>query len=66
MIIPVRCYTCGAVIGDKWEEFEAGIKAGKEPGKVLDELGVRRFCCRRMLLTHVDIIREVVHYSRPV
>ncbi|MEM3271374.1 MAG: DNA-directed RNA polymerase subunit N, partial [Metallosphaera sp.] len=34
--------------------------------KVLDELNVKRLCCRRSLLTHVDIIREVVNYTRPI
>ena len=24
-------------------------------GKVMDELGLTRYCCRRVMLTHVDI-----------
>jgi DNA-directed RNA polymerase subunit N len=62
IIIPVRCFTCGKVIGDKWEEFARRVKAGEGAGKVLDNLGVTRYCCRRMLLSHVDIIDEVLKF----
>ena len=30
MLIPVRCFTCGAVIGDKWNPFIEGIVENKE------------------------------------
>jgi len=62
MIIPVRCFTCGKLIGDKWEDFAKRVKAGEESGKVLDSLGVTRYCCRRMLLSHVEIIDEVLKF----
>jgi DNA-directed RNA polymerase subunit N len=62
IIIPVRCFTCGKVVGDKWEEFARRVKAGEGAGKVLDNLGVTRYCCRRMLLSHVDIIDEVLKF----
>lgn len=62
MIIPVRCFTCGKLIGDKWEEFAKRVKAKEEAGKVLDDLGVTRYCCRRMLLSHVEIIDEIIRF----
>ncbi|MDH5595652.1 MAG: DNA-directed RNA polymerase subunit N [Candidatus Bathyarchaeota archaeon] len=62
MIIPVRCFTCGKVVGDKWEDFARRVKAGEDAGKVLDSLGVTRYCCRRMLLSHVDIIDDVLKF----
>ncbi|MBC7114606.1 MAG: DNA-directed polymerase subunit [Archaeoglobi archaeon] len=62
MMIPVRCFTCGKVIGDLWEEFSKRIES-EPPGKVLDDLGVTRYCCRRMLLTHVDLIDLVSRYD---
>jgi len=62
MIIPVRCFTCGKLIGDKWEEFAKRVKNGEAAGKVLDDLGVTRYCCRRMLLSHVEIIDEVIKF----
>ncbi|HVP15883.1 MAG TPA: DNA-directed RNA polymerase subunit N [candidate division Zixibacteria bacterium] len=62
MIIPVRCFTCGKLIGDKWEEFTQRVKAGENPGEVLDSLGVKRYCCRRMLLSHAEILDEVLRF----
>jgi DNA-directed RNA polymerase subunit N (RpoN/RPB10) len=62
MIIPVRCFTCGKVIGDVWEEFARRVKAGEQSGEVLDSLGVKRYCCRRMILSHVEIIDEILRF----
>lgn len=63
MIIPVRCFTCGKVIGDRWEEFCRRTKQGENPGKVLDELGMKRYCCRRMFISHVEVIDELLKYG---
>jgi len=62
MIIPVRCFTCGKLIGDKWEDFTRRVREGEDAGKVLDDLGVTRYCCRRMLLSHVEIIDEIIKF----
>ena len=62
MIIPVRCFTCGSLVGDKWEEFSRRIKAGEHAGIVLDGLGVQRYCCRRMLLSHVEVVDEILRF----
>lgn len=62
MIIPVRCFSCGFLVGDKWEDFAKRVKEGENAGKVLDDLGVKRYCCRRMLLSHVDIIDEILRF----
>ncbi len=62
MIIPVRCFTCGKMIGDKWEDFATRVKEGEDAGKVLDELGISRYCCRRMILSHVEIIDEIIKF----
>ena len=29
MIIPVRCFTCGKVIGDKWEKYLEKVEASE-------------------------------------
>ncbi len=66
VLVPVRCFTCGAPLGHLWEEFKKRVEQGEDPEKVLDSLGVRRYCCRRMLISHVQLIDELVHYSRPI
>ncbi len=63
MIIPVRCFTCGKVVGSMWEPFLSRTRSGEDPRTVLDTLGVRRYCCRRMLLTNADLIDEVVPFG---
>jgi DNA-directed RNA polymerase subunit N (RpoN/RPB10) len=83
MIIPVKCFTCGMVIANKYRYYieevrkkklakQVNINDGssnidkvlyltkefheKTPeGEVMDELGLNKMCCRRHLLTHVDI-----------
>tara|TARA_A100001015_G_C15043366_1_gene741503 strand:- start:71 stop:304 length:234 start_codon:yes stop_codon:yes gene_type:complete len=76
MIIPVKCFTCGKVIGNKYDYYQREVRkiklsrnmevdkvvyltedyVDKTPeGEVLDKLGLTRMCCRRHLLTHVDI-----------
>lgn len=62
MMPPVRCFTCGAPLGHLWWEFQRRVKAGEPPAKVLDDLGVRRYCCRRMLLTSITYIEEISLY----
>ncbi|VVB60283.1 DNA-directed RNA polymerase subunit N [uncultured archaeon] len=56
MIIPIRCMSCGKVVADKWETYKKEVASGKSPKKVLDELGLTRYCCRSLFLTHVDMI----------
>ena len=56
MIVPVRCFSCGKPIGHLWEEFKKRTKQGESPSKVLDELGLERFCCKSIFLGHEDLI----------
>ncbi|HLB69142.1 MAG TPA: DNA-directed RNA polymerase subunit N [Thermoplasmata archaeon] len=63
MIIPVRCFTCGKVVGSLWDPFVDRVREGEPPEKVLDELGLSRYCCRRMLLSNADLIDEVVPFG---
>ena len=64
MMIPVRCFTCGNVVGEHWEEFkERACEGDEDPGEVLDDLGVDRHCCRRMLVSHRDLVDVVAPYQ---
>ena len=67
MIIPVRCFTCGKVIGNKWETYLNLLQTDFSEGDALDELGLRRYCCRRMVSIHMicfvwcDLFRFVAY-----
>jgi DNA-directed RNA polymerase subunit N (RpoN/RPB10) len=76
MIIPVKCFTCGNVIANKYRYYVEEVRKRKmdksmdmdkvlyltkeyrdktPEGEVLDELNMFKMCCRRHMLTHVDI-----------
>ena len=65
MMIPVRCFSCGKVIADKWEDYSKRVNQDKEdPAKVLDDLGMKRYCCRRMFVSGMDFIDEFITFNR--
>jgi DNA-directed RNA polymerase subunit N len=64
MYFPIRCFTCGSVLADKYEDYAKKVKEGKGPATVLDELGVERYCCRRMFLSHVEVMDKIVKYRK--
>tara|TARA_B100001094_G_C17494959_1_gene468281 strand:+ start:238 stop:471 length:234 start_codon:yes stop_codon:yes gene_type:complete len=76
MIIPIKCFTCGNVLADKYRFYQNEVRRQKIQqglnvekviyltkdnvektieGRVLDDLGLDNVCCRRHMLTHVDI-----------
>lgn len=76
MLIPVKCFTCGMVLGDKYRYYLREVRKMKgdesittdnvtyltsenikktPEGIVLDNLRLNKMCCRRHILTHVDI-----------
>lgn len=53
--IPVRCFTCNKVLGHLWKRYSDQKKAGIPEEIILNNLGLKRYCCRRMLITHIDL-----------
>ncbi len=64
MIIPVRCFSCGKPIGQLWEEYKRRVANGEKSGKVLDELGLERYCCRSVFLGQTDLIELVGKFKK--
>ena len=62
-MIPVRCFTCGKVISTEYEEYTKRLEAGEDIREILDDLGLERYCCRRMLLSHKEIIDDLNPYQ---
>jgi DNA-directed RNA polymerase subunit N len=63
IIIPVRCFTCGKVVGHLWEEFKKRTEKGEDSEKVLNDLGLKRYCCRQLFMGHVDLLREAAQFK---
>ena len=64
MIVPVRCFSCGKVVGESYEAFKERTEKGEDPEKVLDDLGITKYCCRRMIFSQVDTIHELLKYAK--
>ncbi len=62
-MIPVRCFTCGKVISTEYEEYKKRLEAGEDIREILNDLGLERYCCRRMLLAHKEIIDDLNPYQ---
>lgn len=63
MICPVRCFSCGNVIAHKYEEFVSRVEKKEDPEKVLDDLGIERYCCRRTIFGTVELIDDIMKYK---
>ena len=63
MIIPVRCFSCGKVIGSSWISYQKKLEEGKSVKEALDELELKRFCCRGAMMSHVETIDTVGSYD---
>jgi DNA-directed RNA polymerase I, II, and III subunit RPABC5 len=50
------------VIGNKYESYTKMLMDDVGPGEAMDRLGLKRYCCRRMVLTHVDLIDKLLAY----
>ena len=64
MIIPMRCMSCGKPVSQLWEEYKKKVTAGQDRKKVLDELGLERYCCRALFLGHIDLIQNIAKYKK--
>jgi DNA-directed RNA polymerase I, II, and III subunit RPABC5 len=64
MMIPVRCFSCNKIIGNKWETYKTHLKSGKSANDAFAAIGFRRYCCKRMFLGHVEIIDKLLLYSQ--
>ena len=63
MLVPVRCFSCNKVIGSSYEEFIERKEKGEDPAEVMNDLGIKRYCCRKIFVSHLDLIDELLPYD---
>ena len=63
MLVPVRCFTCNKVIAPKFKEFKKLQKTNDNVSEIFKELEIKRYCCKRMLLTSVESFDELSQYT---
>ena len=54
-MIPIRCISCGKPVSAYFEEYQSRLEDGEDSKEILDDMGITRYCCRRMLISHVDL-----------
>jgi len=64
MLIPVRCFSCGFVIGEYADSYKELVAKGKSPKESMDSLGIERYCCRRMFLASKEYIDDLNKYHK--
>ena len=64
MLFPIRCFSCNKVVANFEEKYKSLLKEGMKPCDALNILEIRRICCRRMFLGHVDIIDQLLLFPR--
>ncbi|MBN1386532.1 DNA-directed RNA polymerase subunit N [Candidatus Woesearchaeota archaeon] len=64
MIIPIRCWSCGKPVAHLWDEYEERVKKGEEIKKVLDDLGLERYCCRQTFMGQVNLIDMAANFKK--
>ena len=64
MIIPVRWISCGKTVGHLWEEFKERKGKDEDVKEILDDLGLDRYCCRSLFLTHTDLAGKAAKFKK--
>lgn len=62
-MIPIRCFSCNKVIANKWIMYNNHLDSGMNANNAFAEVGIYRYCCKRMFLGHVDIIDKLLLYQ---
>ena len=64
MIIPIRCFSCNKPVAHLWESYKERVSNGENIKKVLDSLGLERYCCRALFMGHVDLLETVAKFKK--
>ena len=56
--------SCGKPIAHLWKTFREKTEKGEPAKKVLDELGLERYCCRAAFLGQTDTLQLVNKFKK--
>ena len=59
MIIPIRCFSCNNPISRFYLDYLKHKEQKKDILLFFEEKQIKRYCCRRMLLTHKDTYKLI-------
>ena len=59
MLIPIRCFSCNKPVSKHYLEFLKAKEQNKDLEKFFNDKKLERYCCKRMLLTHVDTYKII-------
>ena len=64
-MLPVRCFSCNKVIGHLDDAFYQYRKDDKEKDLVpfFEKFNIRKYCCRKIFLTNVDIYEYCAEFN---
>ncbi|MFH1238050.1 MAG: DNA-directed RNA polymerase subunit N [archaeon] len=64
MIIPMRCFSCGKPIAHLYVKYKKLVEEGKSQKDALDEVGLKRYCCRAQLLGQTDTLELINNFKK--
>ena len=56
--------SCGKPIAQLWDQFKERVSKGDEPGKVMDDLGLERYCCRAAFMGQTDLLELTTKFKK--
>ncbi len=64
MIIPIRCFSCGKPIAHLYPKYKKLVEEGMPQKEAMDELGIKRYCCRAQILGQKDTLELVNKFKK--
>jgi DNA-directed RNA polymerase subunit N len=66
---PIRCFTCGKVLSGAYTKFHQQQQQQQEGEEksvqdIWTSLGIRRYCCKRMIVSSVSLIDTLIEYEQ--
>lgn len=64
MLVPVRCFSCGFPVSEYYDQYKDLVAKGKSTKDAMDELQIKKYCCRRMLLSASEYQKDLLKFQK--